>query len=197
MVNGQEDRHLDEETLTELADMWAKGFLHDGVDGFGEDGKLGRDNGWFFFFAGKNDAPAEGRAADYTPFWSRGRARKKKSETWFRVCTRANIPLIFENDSPFGSVAATIMEEASEKNITKLGGLGNLSGMGTVDLSEKLQVAFSTHLLPPQLQEKTLRGKTWDLGNSEVGGCLFAKGSCAKKQNQLRRSSKQKRNVPC
>ncbi|CAN0402585.1 unnamed protein product, partial [Pylaiella littoralis] len=72
-----------------------------------------------------------------------------------------------DNDFPFGSVAATIMEEASEKNITKLGGLGNLSGMGTVDLSEKLQVAFSTHLLPPQLQEKTLRGKTWDLGNSE------------------------------
>ncbi|CBJ33815.1 conserved unknown protein [Ectocarpus siliculosus] len=96
----QHGQALAKETCDILVDMWHKGELKDGTDSFG-DGSRGIDNGLFYGFLSRDNAPpynARRREDDGDSFWSKGEARRRHSDRVFRACLTAGFPVLIEGD---------------------------------------------------------------------------------------------------
>lgn len=150
--------------------MWHKGELKDGTGSFG-DGVEGLDNGLFYGFLSRDNAPpyhAGRREDDSDSFWSKGEARRRHSDRVFRACLEAGFPVLIEGDITRSVMGAASRAGVAER-ISKLGNLGVRRGTSMFGLSKEFVDCWVEGDVGDNMLRDAFGGKmTWTIQNFEV-----------------------------
>ncbi|CAN0232663.1 unnamed protein product [Ectocarpus sp. 6 AP-2014] len=161
---------LDNNICEFLVDMWEKGELIDGTEGFGN-GADGFDNGLFCGYLDMANAPpyVPGRRDDPTvAFWSKGTDRLDYTESAFKACLKAHFPVIFEGDDTYRSVMGTACKSALARNLTRIGGLGGRNGTSMFGVSPAFVESWNEGVIDgDELKKAFGTNPTWTIQNFE------------------------------